>query len=176
MRASVALRRFLVPRALVTFYYLARHRAMVSPRAEVDLSTHLSIGRKSNIGAFVKLKASEGPVHIGARTDIGTGCFIGGHRNGIRIGDDCLIGPNVSIVGVNYRYDRIDIGFREQGYSSAGPTIIGNNVWIGVGAVVLDGARIGDGAIISPNSVVSGAVPANAIVQGNPAKIVFTRR
>ncbi len=42
--------------------------------------------------------------------------------------------------------------------------------------MVLDGAQVGDGVIVAPNSVVSGRIPDNAIVQGNPAKVVFTRR
>lgn len=176
MKAGVALRRFLLPRSLGTLYFLLRYRALVSPRAEVDLTARLTIGRKSNIGSFVKLKASEGPVSIGARTDIGCGCFIGGYSHGIHIGDDCLISPNVSICGVNYRYDRLDVSFREQGHVSVGATVIGNNVWVGTGAVILDGATIGDGAIIAPNSVVSGAIAANAIVRGDPARMVFTRR
>jgi acetyltransferase-like isoleucine patch superfamily enzyme len=66
--------------------------------------------------------------------------------------------------------------FREQGTESKGPIRIGNNVWIGVGSVILDNAEIGDGVIVTPNSVVSGRIPANAIVQGNPAKTVFIRR
>ena len=54
--------------------------------------------------------------------------------------------------------------------------IVGDNVWIGSGCVILDGATIGSGAIITPNSVVSSKIPENAIAQGNPAKVIFTRR
>jgi virginiamycin A acetyltransferase len=53
---------------------------------------------------------------------------------------------------------------------------IGNDVWIGSGACVLDGARIGSGVIVAPNSVVSGTIPDQAVVQGNPARVIFTRR
>lgn len=176
MKLSTGMRRFFVPHSAITLYYLFRHRAFVSMRAEVDVGMNLTIGRKSSISSFAKIKASEGPVRIGARTDIGVGCFIGGYKPGIEIGDDCLISPNVSIIGVNYRYDRLDQTFREQGVESKGPIRIGNNVWIGVGSVILDNAEIGDGAIVAPNSVVSGNVPANAIVQGNPAKTIFIRR
>ncbi|WP_299656584.1 acyltransferase [uncultured Jannaschia sp.] len=176
MKLGVALRRFAVPRIAVTVFHLIRNRAFVSPRSEVELSRLLTIGRKAQVGSFVKIKASDGPVTIGARTDIACGCWIGGHANGITIGDDCLLGPNVSIVGVNYRYDRVDQTMREQGHVSAGPITIGNNVWIGAGAIILDGARIGDGVIVSPNSIVSGTIPELAIVQGNPAKVVFVRR
>ena len=53
---------------------------------------------------------------------------------------------------------------------------IGNNVWLGAGVVVLDGAVIGVGAIVAPNSVMASRLPANTISQGNPARVIFTRR
>lgn len=176
MKISTGIRRFFVPHSVITLYYFFRHRAFVSMRAEVDVGVNLTIGRKSSVSSFAKIKASEGPVRIGERTDIGVGCFIGGYKPGIEIGNDCLISPNVSIIGVNYRYERLDQTFRQQGVESKGPIRIGNNVWIGVGAVILDNAEIGDGVIVAPNSVVSGKIPPNAIVQGNPAKAVFVRR
>ncbi len=176
MKIGTAIRRFFVPHALITLYCLLKYRALVSPRAEVEISPLFSIGPQSSVSSFTKIKASEGPVHIGARTDIGVGCFIGGYKPGIEIGDDCLISPNVCIVGVNYRYERVDLTFREQGLESKGPLKIGNNVWIGAGAVILDNAQIEDGVIVAPNSVVTGHIPKNAIVQGNPAKTIFVRR
>lgn len=175
MKLKVLLRRFATPRLLITVYHALKSGAFISPRAEVEPSPDFRIGRKSSISSFAKVKAS-GPVWIGARTDIGSGCFIAGTDAGIEIGDDCLISPNVSIVGVNYRYDRIDLTIREQGTTSKGRTRIGNNVWLGAGVVVLDGSEIGDGVIVAPNSVVSGTIPPNAIVQGNPGKVIFTRR
>lgn len=176
MRLSVALRRFALPGIVHSIYQLLLNRVILSPRAEAEWSKLLKIGRKSQISSFVKIKASEGPVIIGQRTDIGCGTFIGGHRHGIEIGDDCLISPNVCIVGVNYRYDRIDMPIREQGLQSAGPIRIGNDVWIGAGAIILDNSQIGDGAIVGPNSVVSGTIPPMAVASGNPAKVIFTRR
>jgi len=176
MRPIVIARRFLVPRPLISLYYFLRFRAAVSLHAEVELSPLITLGPKTKIGSFVKIKASEGPIRIGARTDIGVGTNIGGYREGVEIGDDCLISPRVSIIGNRYRYDRIDQTFREQGKTSEGLLRIGNNVWIGAGAVILDGADIGDGVIIAPLSVVSGKIPPNAMVQGNPGKVIFTRR
>jgi acetyltransferase-like isoleucine patch superfamily enzyme len=81
----------------------------------------------------------------------------------------------VNIIGNNYKYGSLDVPFRLQGTVSKG-TRIGNNVWIGAGASILDGVVIGNGVIITPNSMVSSRVPDNAIVQGNPAKVIFTRR
>jgi acetyltransferase-like isoleucine patch superfamily enzyme len=53
---------------------------------------------------------------------------------------------------------------------------IGDRVWLGSNCVVLDGADIGDDVIVSAGSVVSGRIPPNTVVLGNPAKVIFTRR
>ena len=148
---------------------------MVSPKAEVELSPLLTIGRKTQISSFCKIKASDGPLLIGSNVSIGTCCFIASHKKGIEIGDYCLISPNVAIIGNDYKYDRLDVPICMQEQTSKGIKI-GNNVWIGSGAVVLDGVTIGDNVIIAPNSVISRNFPANSIIQGNPAKIIFTRR
>ena len=86
-----------------------------------------------------------------------------------------MVSPNVTIIGNNYRYDNLEIPICKQEKISIGIRI-GSNVWIGAGAAILDGAVVGSGAIVSPNSVVTKKVPENAIVQGNPAKVIFTRR
>jgi acetyltransferase-like isoleucine patch superfamily enzyme len=93
----------------------------------------------------------------------------------VQIGADCLIGPSATLAGNSYRYDDLNVPIRLQEQSSRGIRI-GDNVWIAAGCVVLDGADIGSGTIVTPNTVVSGRIPANSVVQGNPAKIIFTRR
>jgi acetyltransferase-like isoleucine patch superfamily enzyme len=176
MRAATVLRRFLVPRAWITLRAYLRFHCMVSLRAEVELTPHLAIGEGSCIGSFTKVKSSDGPLTIGKNVDIATGCFLSSHAAGVRIGDDCLIGPNVSIVGNNYSYEDLATPIRLQAKTSAKGIRIGANVWIGAGCAILEGAEIGSGAILAPNSVVSSAIPENAIVQGNPGKVIFSRR
>ena len=175
MTFSVFARRFLIPAPFVSLWYFFKFRCHVSFRSEVEFSPNLRIGRKANIGAFTKIKADKGLVIIGERVDIASGCqiFVGG--GGITIGRDSLIGPNVTFIGVNYVYDRIDTPFRAQLAQSKG-IVVGPNVWIGAGACILDGARIGTGVIVTPNSVISGKIADNAVVQGNPARVIFVRR
>lgn len=175
MQVKSYMQRFFVPRFAVSLYYFFRYRCRVSTRAEVELSPFLQIGRRSEISSFTKIKASYGPLRIGKNCFIGAGCFISSHQGGVLIGDDCLISPNVTIIANNYNYQRMDVPFREQGCSSKGVRI-GDNVWIGCGASILDGAQIGSGVIVTPNSVVSGKIPDHAIAQGNPAKVIFMRR
>jgi acetyltransferase-like isoleucine patch superfamily enzyme len=175
MRPAKLAQRFLLPSFVISLVYAYRFRAFVSPRAEVEMSPLLRLGKGARISSFTKVKASDGPLIIGARVSIGTGCFIHAGAAGVSIGDDSLISPNVSIVGSNYRYDRLDIPIRQQGEITKGVSI-GKDVWIGVGCAILDGARIGDHAIIAPNAVVAGHVAERVIASGNPAKPIFTRR
>jgi acetyltransferase-like isoleucine patch superfamily enzyme len=56
-----------------------------------------------------------------------------------------------------------------------GPTVIGNDVYIGVGAIVLSGVTIGDGAVVGAGAIVTSSVPAYAIVAGNPARVIRYR-
>lgn len=174
MKLGMLLGRFL-PAPLVTLVYWLKFGCFVSPRAEVEYSRWVTIGRRTQISSFTKIKASNGPLTIGRDVSIGTGCFLQSGTVGLSLGDDCLISPHVTIVASNYRYDRLDVPIHRQGYTSRGVRI-GSNVWLGVGVVVLDGSDIGDGAIVAPNSVVSGRLPANAIARGDPAKVIFERR
>jgi acetyltransferase-like isoleucine patch superfamily enzyme len=175
MRPAKLAQRFLLPGFVISLVYAFRFGALVSPRAEVELSPLLKLGKGTKISSFTKIKATDGHMAIGARVSIGTGCFIHAGSGGVTIGDDSMISPNVSIVGSNYRYERLDLPIQRQGETSKG-VAIGNDVWIGVGCAILDGAVIGDHAIVAPNAVVSGHVAENAIAVGNPAKAIFTRR
>ncbi|MGH6918688.1 MAG: acyltransferase [Geminicoccaceae bacterium] len=175
IRPAKLARRFLLPRFVISLVYAVRFHALVSPRAEVDLSPLIKLGKGTQISSFAKIKAADGPLTIGARVSIGSGCFLHAGSGGLTIGDDSLISPNVSIVGGNYCYDRLDLPIQRQGETSKGITI-GNDVWIGVGCAILDGASIGDHAIVAPNAVVSGHIAEKVMAAGNPAKPFFTRR
>lgn len=176
MKIGTVLRRFLTPGFFVTVRGYLKYGALISPKAEVEITRNLRIGRKAVIASFTKLKATDGPLTIGRNVEISNGCIITSHTAGVEIGDDCLIGPNVSIIGNNYRYDDLATPIRLQEKVSAKGIRLAPNVWIGSGCCLLDGAHVGSGAIVAPNSVVSAPIPPNAIAQGNPAKVIFTRR
>jgi acetyltransferase-like isoleucine patch superfamily enzyme len=169
------IKRFLIPAPLVTALYYLKYRCFLSMRAEIEYTPNLVIGPGTNVGSFTKIKASEGPLVIGRDVQIAMGCWINSGKAGVTIGDDCMIATHTAIIGNNYRWSRLDTPIRLQECTSKGISIE-NNVWIGVGACILDGAQIGEGAIITPHSVVAARIPQNSIVQGNPGKIIFTRR
>ncbi len=168
------LRRALTPMFVVRLYYLWKHGAVISRRAEVDLAGSTTWGKGCVISAFTKVKIS-GPFVMGQRVQVATGCFIGAGRAGLTLGDDVLISPNCTILTGTYNMDRLDVPLQDQGTASK-PVRIGHRVWVGSNSVVLGGTELGDNVIVSAGSVVSGNVPPNSIVLGNPAKIIFTRR
>ncbi len=88
-------------------------------------------------------------------------------QGGIEIGDGVLIGHNVTLATLNHD-ERPE--FRQNIYPK--PIKIGNKVWIGSNATILQGVTISDGAIVGANAVVTRDVPKNTIVAGIPAKVI----
>ncbi len=89
--------------------------------------------------------------------------------NYVRIGDNVWIAPNVGIYAAGHPLDAQD---RVAGWEYAFPVTIGNNVWIGGSVSIVGGVTIGDNAVVAAGSVVIRDVPANALVAGNPARVV----
>lgn len=86
----------------------------------------------------------------------------------VTIGDGTQIGPGVQLLAADHPRDP---ALRASGQEWGRPVIIGSNVWIGGGAIVLPGVTIGDDAIVGAGSVVTRDVPAGAVVVGNPARM-----
>ena len=139
----------------------------------------ISIGEDTMIAADVTLSAGMVPnqemmtdpvVIIGDRCLIGRGSAIVGHYR-IDIGDDVFTGMNVYITDQNHGYEDPDtpIGIQDP---QDDPVVIGDGSWIGSGAVVLPGARIGKHCVVAANSVVRGTFPSHSVIAGVPAKVV----
>ncbi len=110
---------------------------------------------------------------IGDRVLINGGGYLSG-EGGLTIGDYVLIGPNTCILSAGHRYDDPDRPIQTQGLTY-GPIIMGRDVWIGGGAVVLQGVTIGEGAVVGAGAVVCEDVPPWAVVVGNPSRIIRYR-
>ena len=87
----------------------------------------------------------------------------------VTFGDDCFIGPNVSIYTACHSTDPIERNSRREW---AQPVSIGSNVWIGGSVVILPGVTIGDNVTIGAGSVVVHDIPSNSIAVGNPCRVV----
>ena len=109
---------------------------------------------------------------FGANIRVGKNVFINHactfmDRGGITLGDDVFIGPKVCLITENHG---IEPPLRR---TLTSKTIrIERGVWIGAGAIVLPGVRVGENAVIGAGSVVTHDVPANVVVAGNPAKVI----
>lgn len=93
----------------------------------------------------------------------------------VKAGRFLLVAPDVSIVGGDHRFDSVGVPMWISGRGKIPDTLIGDDVWIGLGATVMVGVTIGSGAIIAAKSVVAKDVPAFAIVGGNPARFIKWR-
>lgn len=89
----------------------------------------------------------------------------------ITIGEDCQIGPNVQLLTPTHPLEPQP---RRDKLEAAKPITIGDNVWIGGGAIVLPGVTIGDNSVIGAGAVVTKDIPANVVAVGNPARPVRT--
>lgn len=118
----------------------------------------VKIGQDVVIGAHCDIIDLEGGIIIGDRVRIQSFCFI---CSGVTIGDDTFIGPRVTFVHNNY--PKTERKFWRK-------IIVGKNVMLGAGAIILPGVEIGDNAVIGAGSVVTRNVPAGVTVFGNPAK------
>lgn len=87
----------------------------------------------------------------------------------VTIGDDCFIGPNVSIYTACHSTDPVKRNSRQEW---AEPVTIGNNVWIGGSVTILPGVNIGDNVTIGAGSVVVHDLPSNSVAVGNPCRVI----
>ena len=87
----------------------------------------------------------------------------------VTIGDDCFIGPNVSIYTACHSTDPVERNTRREW---AEPVTIGDNVWIGGSVTILPGVSIGSNVTIGAGSVVTRDIPDNVVAVGNPCKVI----
>ena len=115
-----------------------------------------------------------GKITIGVDTHIQPRCQISAYKGSVYIGKRGEIAPNCAF----YPYDHCflpGVPIRKQSFKSKGDIIIGDDVWLGFGVIVLDGVRIGNGAVVGAGSVVTKNIPENCIAVGNPAHVIKTR-
>lgn len=132
-----------------------------SPGSRVELGDSVRI--LDRVG--FSLDAPGAQIAVGSQTYLNSGTRL--HcRTAISIGARCMLAWDVHVIDSDYH--RLDGGTVDAA------VVIGDDVWIGTGAIVLKGVRIGDGAVVAAGSVVTRDVEAGTLVGGNPARVLRT--
>jgi maltose O-acetyltransferase len=127
----------------------------------------------SSIGEDTEIRP---PLYVdyGAHLTVGARCFanfglVALDVAAITIGDDVQIGPNVQLLTPTHP---VEPEPRRQKWEAAEPIVIGDNVWLGGGVIVLPGVTIGENTVVGAGAVVTRDLPANVVAVGNPARVV----
>lgn len=142
----------------------------------IELGKNVVFGKNIVLTAIYKLNGQffSPKINIGEGSRIGDFCHLTA-INGIELGKCVLLGRFVLITDNSHgvtSFDDMQIDPSIRKIVSKGPVVIGNNVWIGDKCTILPGVRIGDGAIVAANTVVTKDVPSYCVVAGKPAKVV----
>jgi acetyltransferase-like isoleucine patch superfamily enzyme len=126
-----------------------------------------SIGDDSRVGAFVEIQKN---VNIGRNVKVSSHTFI---CEGVTIEDDVFVGHNVSFINDKYPRATTENGVpQSEADWSVIKTVVKRGASIGTSSTILCGVTIGENAVIGAGSVVTHDVPANAMVAGNPARMM----
>jgi acetyltransferase-like isoleucine patch superfamily enzyme len=126
-----------------------------------------SIGDNSRVGAFVEIQKN---ANIGRNVKVSSHTFI---CEGVTIEDDVFVGHNVSFINDKYPRATTESGAAQtEADWSVIKTVVKRGASIGTSSTILCGVTIGENAVIGAGSVVTHDVPANAIVAGNPARMM----
>ena len=112
-----------------------------------------------------------------ARIRIGGGSFLNlgvmvAAQDLVEIGRHCMLANHCFVSDAGHRFDDPNLPVPWQGFTSKGPTRIGDNVWCGAGVVVTSGVTIGERCVIGANSVVTSDIPAYSVAAGVPARVL----
>jgi acetyltransferase-like isoleucine patch superfamily enzyme len=140
----------------------------------IQIEDNAFIMHNAELHVFNFRKLPHAFIRIGERSFVGESVIIRG-QGGVSIGKAVLIGPGAQILAVNHNYGDPTIPILDQGITARG-IVVEDGAWIGAGALVLDGVRIGRNAVIGAGAVVTKDVPANCIAVGVPARVTESAR
>lgn len=143
-------------------------------RAGIKIGNNFSLGRNSCIDCTGVISELGESLVIGNNVGISPNAVIF-VRGRVEIGDDTIIGPNLTLIAENHIFSDKDKPINTQGVTRCGVTI-GKDCWIGANVTILDDVTIGDHAIVAAGAVVNKDVQPFAIVGGVPAKLIKDRR
>jgi carbonic anhydrase/acetyltransferase-like protein (isoleucine patch superfamily) len=152
------------------------------PQGDIFGEEHIALGEGTLVAAHVSLSVGMVPgqplppgatspvLRIGDRCSIGRGSHLVAHRS-VVVGDDVLTGPHCYITDQNHVYADPDTPIGRQ-WPVEAPVEIGGGSWLGAGAVILPGTRLGRNTVVAAGAVVRGEHPDHVVLAGVPARVV----
>ena len=159
------------------WHFTGRPQIKRAPGSHISAGRRLSLASRSSAVEFginhpvvFTTRTSESFIHIG--DDVGMSGATLGARIGITIGSRVLIGANAMIIDSDWHpLEPENRRYSQEGIQAA-PIVIGDDVFLGAGAIILKGVTIGQGSVVGAGSVVTCDVPPYSVVAGNPAQVV----
>lgn len=150
-----------IKKLLITFWQISKRPYLILRRNHVPLSSRIDSNCTMSF------------------CTVGDYCYIrsGAQFNHVVIGNYCSFAADVQIGGMEHPLSEFSTSARLFGELcvSDKTTVIGNDVWVAAGAIIRQGVKIGDGAVVGANSFVNSDIPPYAVVAGSPAKIIKFR-
>jgi serine acetyltransferase len=133
----------------------------------------IDVGRGVFLGRGTILSCKDGDISIGDHGNFGFHCEVFSGSS-VTVGRHGLFAAQSYLVGGGHEFDRPEVAVIDQPRSSSG-IVLGDNVWLGTGAKVLDGVRVGSHVVVGANAVVNADLPDGAIAAGVPARVLRSR-
>jgi carbonic anhydrase/acetyltransferase-like protein (isoleucine patch superfamily) len=164
------------------YHHFGEGTLMAFPPGDIFGEEHIAIGEATLFAAHVSLSVGMAPgqplppgatspvLRIGSRCSIGRGSHLVAHRS-VVLGDDIITGPHCYITDQNHVYADPEVPIARQ-WPADDPVVIGSGSWLGAGAIVLPGTRLGRNTVVGAASVVRGEFPDHAVLVGSPAMVV----
>lgn len=158
------------------------HTVIIGDQVEINalckngvvIGNNVSIHRNTIIDCTGVIRELGEGLEIENNVGIAQNCFIQ-VRGRVKIGSNIMFAPNVSIFSENHNTTDTERLMIEQGTNRKG-VVIGDDVWVGTRAVILDGVTVGKGSIIAAGSIVNRDVEPYSIVGGIPARVLKVRK
>jgi maltose O-acetyltransferase len=141
--------------------------AAVAERRDLLAELMGSVGERTDVRAPVYVDYGSN-VHLGSDVFLNFGCILLDVAP-VTIGDHCQIGPHVQFLTPIHP---LDAQRRRDLWETAAPITLGDNVWVGGGAIICPGVTIGENAVVGAGAVVVTDIPAGTLAVGNPAKVI----
>lgn len=163
------------PTDLPAFASFGPYSELADPPLSIVNPEGIHIGAFVRIGAFAVIEALD--PGRGATVRIGDGAYIGNFARitgvgEVVIGEEAMLADRVYVSDTNHVYENVTQPIKRQGLRDGRRVEIARGAWVGIGAVIVGGVRVGEGAVVGANTVVTEDVADFTVVAGNPAVVV----